>query len=93
MAQNTEKKNHKIADQILEAVHDTRYSPGKVARYLVEGAPTPHAHFQILQTLSMYCELLAIRYDYGDFNAEEYPWVKQAAEIRDLIQNQSVGSA
>jgi hypothetical protein len=86
-------RNRKLAEQILDAVHDTRFDALDVARTIVDGAPNAHAHYQILTMLGYYCELLAIRYDYGDFNAEEYPWVKQAAEIRDLIQNQSVGSA
>jgi hypothetical protein len=86
-------RNRKLAEAIVEAAHDSRYDPVAVAHGLINTNAGLLIETQILQTLGHYCELLAIRYDYGDFNGESFPVLKQAAKIRDIIASESVGSA
>ena len=86
-------KNRKLAETIIEAIHDTRYDPISVAHHLVDSNSGVVLEKQIIQTFGNYCEFLAIRYDYGDFTAEEFPLLKQASKIRDIIQGESAGSA
>jgi hypothetical protein len=85
-------KNRKVAEALLELVYDTRFDPAKFAHFLVDGGDA-HINKRMLEVLTHYCEFLAIRYDYGDFTGTEYPWLKQAAQIRDVITSQSIGSA
>lgn len=86
-------RNRKLAEQIIEAAHDTRYDPVAVAHALMNTESGLLVERQIIQTFGHFCELLAIRYDYGDFNEASYPLLKQASQIRDIIASQSPGSA
>lgn len=86
-------KNTKLADAIVEAFYDTRVDPAAVGHYMVSYARDEQIAYKMLLMFAAYCEFLAIRYDYGDFNDSDFVWLKQAAQIRDLIQEQSLGSA
>ncbi len=86
-------RNRKLAEQIIEAAHDTRYDPLSVAHSLMNTDSGLLIERQIVQTFGYFCELLAIRYDYGDFNEDSYPLFRQASQIRDIIASQSPGSA
>ena len=76
----------KLAKQMTEALCDIRFSPMTFASIIARGEP--YAQRLVVQVFANLCELIAINYDYGNFEAVDLPYLKLCKEIANTIERQ-----
>ena len=75
----------KLAKQMGDALSDLRFSTALFGQIIATGDPAIQR--QVVQLMVHTMEMIAINYDYGNFTGEEYPYLKVAVKVRNLIQN------
>lgn len=75
----------KLAKQMGDALSDIRFSTALFGQIIATGDPVIQVRTIELMVHTM--EMVAINYDYGNFTDVEYPWLKVAVKVRNLIQN------
>ena len=75
----------KLAKQVGDALSDIRFSTALFGQIIATGDPVIQVRTIELMVHTM--EMVAINYDYGNFTDVEYPWLKVAVKVRNLIQN------
>ena len=75
----------KLAKQMGDALSDIRFSTALFGQIIATGDPVIQVRTVELMVHTM--EMVAINYDYGNFTDVEYPWLKVAVKVRNLIQN------
>jgi hypothetical protein len=75
----------KLAKQMGDALSDIRFSTALFGQIIATGDPVIQVRTIELMVHTM--EMVAINYDYGNFTDVEYPWLKLAVKVRNLIQN------
>jgi hypothetical protein len=75
----------KLAKQMGDALSDIRFSTALFGQIIATGDPVIQVRTVELMVHTM--EMVAINYDYGNFTDVEYPWLKLAVKVRNLIQN------
>lgn len=75
----------KLAKQMGDALSDIRFSTALFGQIIATGDPAIQVRTIELMVHTM--EMVAINYDYGNFTDVEYPWLKVAVRVRNLIQN------
>jgi hypothetical protein len=78
-------REQRLAEQMGDALSDMRFSTALFGQIIATGDPVIQVRTIELMVHTM--EMVAINYDYGNFTDVEYPWLKVAVKVRNLIQN------
>lgn len=75
----------KLAKQMGDALSDIRFSTALFGQIIATGDPVIQVRTVELMVHTM--EMVAINYDYGNFTDVDYPYLKLAVKVRNLMQN------
>ena len=75
----------KLAKQMGDALSDIRFSNAIFGQIIATGDPLIQR--QVVQLMVHTMEMIAINYDYGNFTRDDYPYLRLAVTVRNLIQS------
>ena len=75
----------KLAKQMGDALSDIRFSSALFGQIIATGEPAIQR--QVVELMVHTMQMIAINYDYGNFTQDEYPYLKLAVRIRNLMES------
>jgi hypothetical protein len=76
-------KEQRLVKQVGDALSDVRFSTIEFGKLVAIG--DPFVQRRVVELMVHTMEMVAINYDNGNFDGEDYPYLRLAARVRNLM--------